>query len=263
MDRRIHPRGLLGAAPAVAQAVGLPHAVEKPGRAWRGRAGFPHQQGRVRRSGIPDALGGLERHRSRSIVPEESQRKRRGIETVSAARREPARGGAGRGRVNRLVSVASAAGTTTHVSSPLEPGYSAPRRAYDPRLKPSPEAAPVRVPRPPGGPPRPEGLRGPVEARSPGALGASGEEARGRASAVAPSNRTRSSRTGSARDDPGHPSGTIICDPAQNKLPGSRPTVSVSRTPDRGSAPLARAAPGSRSTARAPAPSARPRRPRR
>jgi len=79
---------LLGAAAAVAEAVGFADAVEELGRAGRGRAGLRHDEGRVRRSGIPHALVGLERHSARRIVPGGSRRKSRRIDTVSAARRE-------------------------------------------------------------------------------------------------------------------------------------------------------------------------------
>jgi hypothetical protein len=54
--------GLLGAATAVAKAVGLTHAVEELGRARADRAGFPYDQGRVRHSEITHTDVDLEHH---------------------------------------------------------------------------------------------------------------------------------------------------------------------------------------------------------
>jgi hypothetical protein len=66
---------LLGAATAVAKAVGLPHAVEEPGWAPVDRAGFPHDERRVRRSGVSHADVGLESHSARRIGPRRGRRK--------------------------------------------------------------------------------------------------------------------------------------------------------------------------------------------
>jgi hypothetical protein len=69
--------GLLGAATAVAEPIGLADLVEQPGRAQSGRAGFPRDEKGARPTGIGRVLAGLERHR----CLENSLRQERGQES--------------------------------------------------------------------------------------------------------------------------------------------------------------------------------------